>query len=106
MNEYDHHSITLSGTVQLPEITKTIMQLEKDVSDLKGLAPVALRAQADIITLRAQLAEEMMGSQLLRTYIEYLNPADGKRPTRPISYADWIKLQSVSEKIIAARAAA
>ena len=71
--------------------------------DLKvQLAEVA----TDTLTLRAQVAHEMAVQQVLRMYIEYLNPEDGKRPTRPVSYADWLKMQAVNEQILAARAAA
>jgi hypothetical protein len=97
MNQWD------SITIQAPELTKTISKLEQDVINLQASMTTA---QADMLALRAQVAHEMAVSQLLRTYIEYLNPPDGERPTRPMSYADWLKLQAVNEQILAARAAA
>jgi len=102
MNEYDAISVA-SGTIQMPQVTKAIWQLEKTVSELQAsLMPL----QGDVLTLRAQLAQEMVTQALLRTYVEYLNPAEGERPANPMSYADWIILQSVSQQIISARAAA
>jgi hypothetical protein len=101
MNEYDN--ITLTGTFQATELTRTISKLEKDVMNLHAMVTTM---QGDTLALRAQVAHEMAVGQILREYIEYLNPPDGERPKRPMSYADWLKMQGVNEQILAARAAA
>jgi hypothetical protein len=104
MNSYDSINVSgLTGSIQIPQVTTAISTLEQDVRDLKvQLAEVA----TDTLSLRAQVAHEMAVAQILREYIEYLNPADGKRPRNPMSYAEWLKMQAVNEQILAARAAA
>jgi hypothetical protein len=94
MNEFDN--ISVSGTVIMPDITKAIAKMEQEMLVLRSTVTAM---QGDIMSLRV-LREQ------LRTYIEYLNPADGKRPADPMSYADWLKLQTVTEQLAAARAAA
>jgi len=101
MNDYDLHTIT--GTVQLPDISRAITKLEDDVRNQHAMITTL---QSDTLALRAQMAHEMAVQQVLLLYIEYLNPPDGKRPRNPMSYADWLKLQGVNEQILAARAAA
>lgn len=104
MNSYDSINVSgMTGSIQMPQVTSAISQLEQDVRDMKvQLAEVA----TDTLGLRAQVAHEMAINELLRTYIEYLNPEDGNRPDKPMSYTEWLKLQAVNEQILAARAAA
>jgi hypothetical protein len=97
VNEYDN--LTISGTVSMHPVTSAISKLEKDVAQLQT---VVLTAEASARNLRAQLDAGLAAQHLLRTYIEYLNPADAPRPVAPMSYADWLKLQAVSDQIVAA----
>jgi hypothetical protein len=91
MNEYDNITVsgTVSGAIIMPEITKAIAKMEQDMRTV----------QDEIRRLRGHLIKAAEEREQLRSYIEYLNPEDGKRPANPLSYADWIKLGKVSEKI-------
>jgi hypothetical protein len=55
--------------------------------------------QSDLALMQAALRDMGGHQSLLLGYIHYLNPDNGERPDDPMNYAEWSRLQQVSEVI-------
>ena len=85
----------MSGIVGASEFTTTLSCLEHNVT----------RMQSDLADMQAALRDMGGHQSLLLGYIHYLNPDNGQRPTDPMNYAEWSRLQQVSDVINIANAA-
>jgi hypothetical protein len=61
------------------------------------------RVQADLTAMQAAMRDMGGHQSMLLGYIAYLNPENGERPTDPMNYTEWSKLQQVSDVINLAR---
>jgi hypothetical protein len=70
---------------------------------LAYLDSTVARMQADLTAMQAAMRDMGGHQSMLLGYIAYLNPENGERPTDPMNYAEWSKLQQVSDVINLAR---
>jgi hypothetical protein len=89
------HANAMSGIVGSAEFTTTLTHLNATVAKM----------QADLSVMQAALRDMGGHQSLLLGYIHYLNPDNGERPTDPMNYAEWSRLQQVSDVINIANAA-
>ena len=85
----------MSGIVGAAEFTTTLAHLERSVATM----------QADLSIMQSALRDMGGHQSLLLGYIHYLNPDNGPRPENPMNYAEWSRLQQVTDVINIAKAA-
>jgi hypothetical protein len=86
----------MSGIVGAANFTDTLTYLDGIVTKM----------QADLAMMQSALRDMGGHQSLLLGYIHYLNPDNGPRPDNPMNYAEWSRLQQVSDVINNAKAAA
>ena len=85
----------MSGILGAADFTTTLNQLSLTVTSM----------QAELSVMQAALRDMGGHQSMLLGYIHYLNPDNGVRPTDPMNYAEWSRLQQVSDVINIANAA-
>jgi len=83
----------MSGIIGAADFTSTLTHLNADLN----------RMQADLSSMQAALRDMGGHQSMLLGYIHYLNPDNGQRPDNPMNYAEWSRLQQVSDVINAAK---
>jgi hypothetical protein len=86
----------MSGILGTADFTKTLSQLNVTVVSM----------QAELSVMQAALRDMGGHQSMLLGYIHYLNPDNGERPADPMNYAEWSRLQQVSDVINNAKAQA
>ena len=83
----------MSGIIGAADFTTTLANLDRTVAKM----------QADLSVMQAALRDMGGHQSMLLGYIHYLNPDNGTRPDNPMNYAEWSRLQQVSDVINAAK---
>jgi len=86
----------MSGIIGAADFTSTLSQLNLTVVSM----------QAELTVMQAALRDMGGHQSMLLGYIHYLNPDNGERPADPMNYAEWMRLQQVSDVIKNANAVA
>jgi hypothetical protein len=85
----------MSGILGASDFATTLNQLNHTVVSM----------QAELSVMQAALRDMGGHQSMLLGYIHYLNPDNGERPADPMNYAEWSRLQQVSDVINTANAA-
>jgi uncharacterized protein YigA (DUF484 family) len=105
----------LAQNVASQQLQTTSQKLPDPMSRILGGADVATtlaqfnevvaKMQSNLSIMQGVLRDMGSHQSLLLGYIHYLNPDDGERPAEPMNYAEWSRLQQVSDVINLAKAA-